>query len=70
MISGDRGDGRRRRHGAPWLTHLRREVVWGTAQRPDGRRAVLREAEIGDLDVAVVVEQDVLGLQISVDDVF
>ena len=46
------------------------EIIWGTAQRPDGRVAVFCEAEIGDLDVTVEVEKDVLRLQITIDDIF
>ena len=50
--------------------YLGREVVRGAAQRPDRRRAVLRKAKICDLDVTVVVEEDVFGFEISIDDVF
>ena len=48
---------------------LRRKVVGCPTQRPDGGVAVLREAEVRNLDVAVKVQEDILGLEIAVDDV-
>ena len=50
---------------------LRREVLGSTAQRPclDGRVDPLGKAEISHLHVAEVVEEEVLGLQVSEDDV-
>ena len=50
--------------------HLGRKIVGRAAQRPDRRRAVLREAEICDLDVTVVVQENVFGFEISINDVF
>ena len=50
-------------------TYLGRKVVWGAAERPDGRHARLCEAEVCELDVAVAGEQNILGLEVAVDDV-
>ena len=50
-------------------TYLGCEIIGRTAERPHGGQALLRESEIGDLDVSVEVEQDVLGLEVPVDDV-
>ena len=58
-----------RRARSRHATHLGRQVVWCAAERPDGRRAIFREAEVRDLDVAVEVEEDVLRLEVAVDDV-
>ena len=49
--------------------HLGREVVGRAAERPRVRRAGAREAEVGELDVPVAGEEDVLGLEVAVDDV-
>lgn len=49
--------------------YLWREVVWRAAQGPCDVGHLLGEAEVGDLEVAVAVEQQVLGLQVTVDDV-
>ena len=49
-----------------------RDVVRGAAEGLRERLAVLEdlaEAEVDELDVAVLVEHDVLGLEVSVDDV-
>lgn len=48
---------------------LGRKVVRGAAEGPCDVRHLLGEAKIGDLEVAVAVEQQVLGLQVTVDDV-
>ena len=48
---------------------LRGEVVWCSAKRPGDVWYVFGKAKIGDLDVAMPVEQQILRLQISVDDV-
>jgi hypothetical protein len=48
---------------------LGREVVGRAAQRPGDVRHLFREAKVGDLEVAVAVEQQVLGLEVAVDDV-
>lgn len=45
------------------------EVVWGAAEGPDGGVAVLCEAKVCDLDVAVKVEEDVFWLEVAVNDV-
>ena len=49
--------------------NFRSKVIWSAAKRPGDVWYLLREAEIGDFDVSVSVEQQVLGLQVSVDDV-
>lgn len=51
------------------VAYLGCEIIGRTAERPHGGQALLRESEIGDLDVSVEVEQDVLGLEVPVDDV-
>ena len=48
---------------------LGRQVVGGTAEGPCDVGHLLGEAKVGDLEVAVAVEQQVLGLQVAVDDV-
>lgn len=50
-------------------TDLWCEIVRRTTQRPSGTLAVLRETKVGDLDVTVVCEQDVLGLEVTVDEI-
>ena len=45
------------------------EIIWGTAERPSDIRNLLGETKIGDLEMAVPVEKQVLGLQVAVDDV-
>ena len=45
------------------------EVLRGTTERVCARLAVLCEAEIGQFEVALIVDKDILGLQITVDDV-
>ena len=51
------------------VTYLGRKVVGGTTQRPHGRLTLLRETEVCDLDVPIEVEQNVFGLQVTVDDI-
>ena len=48
---------------------LGRQVLGCPAQRVRLERDALREAEVRDLDVALLVEQKILGLEIAVDDV-
>ena len=54
------------------LDHFRRQIRGGAEQHAGGRqcrlRRGLRQAEIGDLHVPAVVDQDVLGLDVAVDD--
>lgn len=53
-----------------WLNSiLKKNAVKRTTESPGDIRDVLREAEIGDLDVPVRAEEDVFGLEIPVDDV-
>ena len=50
------------------LDHLRREVVQGSAHGgPPAAGGVHRPAEVGDLEVALHVQQQVLWLDVSVD---
>lgn len=54
----------------PLLTDdFRREIVRRTAERPGHVRAQLRKPEVSNLDVAVLPEEDVLRLEISIDDI-
>jgi hypothetical protein len=46
------------------------EVLGGPAQRPRLVGDLLGESEVGDLDVALRVEEQILGLEVSVDGVF
>ena len=48
---------------------LRGEVLRGATERVCARLAVLCEAEISQFEVALIVDKDILGLQITVDDV-
>ena len=48
---------------------LGRQVVRGAAKGPCDVRHLLGKAKVGDLEVAVAVEQQILGLQVTVDDV-
>jgi len=50
-------------------TYFRCEVVGSAAQRPCSRRTRFREAEICYFDVPVVIQQDVFGLEVTVNDV-
>lgn len=50
------------------LDDLGGQVLGGAAERPRAVGQLLREAEVGDLEVAVLVEQQVLRLQVAVDD--
>mmetsp|Transcript_48062 Transcript_48062/g.148315 ORF Transcript_48062/g.148315 Transcript_48062/m.148315 type:complete len:343 (-) Transcript_48062:141-1169(-) len=52
------------------LDHLGRQVLGRPAQRERPLRHLLREPEVRDLDVPLVVQQQVLRLQVAVDDVF
>lgn len=45
------------------------QILWGTTQRPRPSLHSFREPEIGNLQVSVVVNQKILRLQISVDQV-
>jgi hypothetical protein len=60
----------RRPHHAPFLRRVGRRVVEleRLARRGLARLEELREAEIEDFDLAVLVQHDVLGLEIAVDD--
>ena len=51
--------------------HLRRDVLWGAAERVGTRARLqdLREVEVGELRVTVREEEHVLGLKSTVDDV-
>jgi len=51
------------------LNDFRSEVVWCSTEGPSYVGNVFSESEIGDLDVSVGSEEDVLRLEISVDDV-
>ena len=46
-----------------------REVLWCAAQRISPCLAILGEAEVGELEVALRIDEDVLGFEISLDDV-
>lgn len=45
------------------------QVIWSTAKSPSNVRNFFGETEIGNLEMAVSVEEQILGLQITVDDV-
>lgn len=45
------------------------QVIWSTTKSPGNVRNLLCETEIGNFEMTVSVEQQVLGLQITVDDV-
>jgi hypothetical protein len=49
--------------------YFRRQVVGRAAQRPCDVRDLLGEPEVGDLEMAVAVEQQIFRLQVAVDDV-
>jgi hypothetical protein len=49
--------------------YLGREIVWRAAERPGHVRTVLGKPEVSDLNMTVRVEEDVLRLEVSVDDV-
>ena len=51
------------------LDDLRREVVRCTAQRPSDIRDKFGESKVGELDVSVRVDEDILRLEITVDNV-
>jgi hypothetical protein len=51
------------------LDNLWCEVVWCTAQRPGDVRDEFGESKVGELDVSIRVDEDVLGLEIAIDDV-
>ena len=54
------------------LDHFGGHVLGGPAERVGdfaGVEAGLAESEVSDLDVAVVVDEEVLGLEVAVDDV-
>jgi hypothetical protein len=53
------------------LYHFRREVIERAAQgRPAIRRGMDGPSKVANLQIAIQAEQDVLGLDIPVDDVF
>jgi hypothetical protein len=49
--------------------NLGRDVLGGAAQRVGLEGHPLREAEVGDLEVAGLVQEEVLGLEVAVDEV-
>lgn len=49
--------------------NLWREIVWSTTQSPCDIGDIFGEPEIGDLDVAMSVQQQVFWLQVTIDDV-
>lgn len=52
-------------------TNLRRNIVWGAAKSLGGvglPNILLAHAKVGDLDVTVLVEEDVVQLEVTVDD--
>jgi hypothetical protein len=49
--------------------NLGSQVIWSTAESPSNVGNFFGETEIGNLEMAVSVEEQVLGLQITVDDV-
>lgn len=46
-----------------------REVVWRSAQRPCDVGHLFGKAEVGDLEMAVAVEEQIFRLQVPVDDI-
>ena len=49
--------------------HFRRQVLRSAAEGVGTRLAVLRETEVGQLEVTLLINEDILRLQITVDDV-
>jgi hypothetical protein len=45
---------------------LWREIVWRTAQCPGVCGTVFRKSEVGDLDMPVIIEENIFGLEIPV----
>jgi len=55
--------------GMKQLIYLRREVVWSPAKCPCCIWAVLCKSKVGNLDVAIKTKEDVLGLEITINNV-
>jgi hypothetical protein len=51
------------------VNHLRCEIIRGTAKRPCGIRAVLCESKVCDFDVTIETEEDVFGLEVTINNV-
>lgn len=51
------------------LIYLRREVVRGPTKRPCCIWAVLCKSKVGNLDVTIETEEDVLGFEITINNV-
>jgi hypothetical protein len=45
------------------------KIIWSATERPGGVRAEFRKTEISNFDMAILSKEDILGLQITVDDV-
>lgn len=45
------------------------KIIWGATERPGGVRAEFRKSKIGNFDMAILSKENILGLQITVDDV-
>ena len=49
--------------------HFWRKIIRSSAERPSDIGNIFRKSEIGDLDVTMSVQEQILRLQISVDDI-
>ena len=51
------------------LIHLGREIVGGAAKCPRCIRAVFSKPKVGNFDVSIETEEDVLGFEITINDI-
>lgn len=51
------------------LIHLGREIVGCTAKRPCCVRAVFCKPKVGNFDVSIEAEEDVLGFEITINNI-
>jgi hypothetical protein len=51
------------------LIHLGREIVRCTTKRPCCIRAVFCKPKVGDFDVSIETEEDVLGFEITINNI-
>ena len=63
------GDGQDQRRSWRRLIHLGCEIVGGAAKCPCCIRAVLCKSKVGNFDVSIETKEDVLGFEITIDNV-